>query len=520
MSSRGSTKEQVFDKSEVLLSITDLKSHIKYANPEFCKIAGYTNEELKGQPHNLVRHPDMPEAAFKDLWSFVQQGKSWMGPVKNRCKNGDYYWVNAYVTPIKSESGQNTEYQSVRTKLDTHVQKRADDLYEKLNKGETPVRIKYQIDQTLWFQSVLFLFTFASLALTVFSELNLLLTIPFLLIGIFSSVVSLRWRKKYQRVLAEAKDTFSNPLMSYLYSGNNDAIGTVQLALAMRKSEINAVVGRVTDVSIQVSENAVTASDQSEKVSQQLNTQRNETEHVVTAMKEMSLTIQDLARTITDTAQSAKQGQELTKSGQQTIITSVSAINTLSVQLTEVDNMITKLSDGSKSISTVLSEISSIADQTNLLALNAAIEAARAGEQGRGFAVVAEEVRALAMRTQQSTEEIRSLLTQLQSDSDNAVVAMNKGSELSVSCVSLSNEAGEALNNIHNEVSLISDATAQIATAVEEQSVVSEQANQNIERINEIAISCEESSQESSFLSSELIDKLSAQESLITQFKC
>ena len=519
MKSNNSAKEQLFDKSEVLLSITDLESNIKYANPEVCKVAGYTNEELKNKPHNIVRHPEMPKAAFKDLWSFVQQGKSWMGPVKNKCKNGDYYWVNAYVTPIKNPAGKNIEYQSVRTKLDEHVQKRAENLYARLNKGETPVRIKYQIDQTLWFQSVLFLFTLASLALMLFSELNLFLILPFIFIGVCSSLLSLRWRKKYQRVLAEAKDTFSNPLMSYLYSGNNDAIGTVQLALAMRKAEINAVVGRVTDVSIQVSENAVTASEQSEQVSQQLNDQRNETEQVATAMNEMSATIQDLARTITDTAQSAEQGQEMTKSGQETIITSVDAINTLSVQLTEVDSMIAKLSDGSKSINTVLSEISSIADQTNLLALNAAIEAARAGEQGRGFAVVAEEVRALAMRTQQSTEEIRNLLTKLQSDSDNAVSAMNKGNELSVNCVLLSNEAGEALNNIYNEVSLISDATAQIATAIEEQSVVSEQVNQNVVRINEIATTCGVSSQESSFLSSELLDKLSAQEALVTQFK-
>lgn len=514
-----STKEQLFDKSEMLLSITDLESNIKYANPEFCKIAGYTNEELINKPHNIVRHPEMPKEAFKDLWSFVQQGKSWMGPVKNKCKNGDYYWVNAYVTPIKDSSGKNIEYQSVRTKLDTHVQKRAEDLYAKLNKGEIPVRIKYQIDQTLWLQSVLFLFTLASLALTAFSDLNLILTLPFLFIGVCSSILSLRWRKKYKRVLAEAKDTFSNPLMSYLYTGNNDAIGTVQLALAMRKAEINSVVGRVTDVSIQVSENAISASDQSEQVTQKLSEQRNETEQVASAMHEMSMTIQDLARTINNTAQSAEQGQAMTKSGQETITTSVDAINSLSLQLTEVDRMITKLSDGSKSINAVLSEISGIADQTNLLALNAAIEAARAGEQGRGFAVVAEEVRALAMRTQQSTEEIRNILTTLQSDSDNAVDAMNKGSELSVRCVSLSNEAGKALNNIHNEVSLISDAITQIATAVEEQSVVSEQVNQNIVRVNEIAMLCETSSQESSLLSSELIDKLSDQESLITQFK-
>lgn len=519
MQLNNTAKEQFFDESEILLSITDLDSSIKYANPEFCKIAGYSNEELKDQPHNIVRHPDMPKAAFKDLWSFVQQGKSWMGPVKNKCKNGDYYWVNAYVTPIKGKSGKNIEYQSARTKLAPQVQKRAETLYAKLNKGETPTKLKYQTDQTLWFQATLFLFTLASLALTVTTELSLWLTLPFLAIGVIASMLSLRWRKKYLRVLNDAKDVFTNPLMSYIYSGDNDAIGTVELALAMRKAEINAVVGRVTDVSIHVSANAATASDQSNKVSQKLNEQRNESEQVATAINQMSATVQDLARTVTDTAQSAEQGQELTEAGQQTITSSVNAINDLSIQLAEVDNVITKLSDGSKSINTVLSEISSIADQTNLLALNAAIEAARAGEQGRGFAVVAEEVRALAMRTQQSTEEIRNLLNQLQTDSDNAVNAMNKGNKLSANCVSLSNEAGEALQNIHNEVSSISNATAQIATAIEEQSVVTEQVSENIVRINEITISCEESSNEASLLSAELLDKLSDQGTLVAQFK-
>lgn len=514
-----STTEQVFKESEILLSITDLDSHIKYANPEFCKIAGYSNEDLKGKPHNVVRHPDMPKAAFKDLWTFVQQGKSWMGPVKNRCKNGDYYWVNAFVTPIKDKAGKNVEYQSVRTKLDPHVQERATNLYKKLNKGETPIQLKFQIDQTLWIQAVLFLFTLASLALTLQSDLDLLVTLPFLILGVLSSMVSLNWRAKYKTILKESDDVFSNPLMSYLYSGHNDAVGTVQLALAMRKAEINAVVGRVTDVSLHVSKSAATVADQNIQVSQGISEQKSESEQIVTAMDEMTTTVEDLARTVTDTAQSAVHGQDLTTSGQETIVASVNAINDLSTQLAEVDSMITKLSDGSKSISSVLSEISSIADQTNLLALNAAIEAARAGEQGRGFAVVAEEVRALALRTQQSTEEIRSLLNQLQRDSENAVNAMDKGSNLSANCVSLSNEAGTALKNIHSEVTLISSATAQIATAIEEQSAVTKQVNQNIIRINEISISCEDSSNTTGSLSSELLSQLSDQESLVLQFR-
>jgi PAS domain S-box-containing protein len=520
MKSIHSTKEKILNESDMLLSVTDLKGHIKYANPAFCKTAGYTCEELEDQPHNIIRHPDMPKAAFKDLWSFIQQGNSWMGPVKNKCKNGDYYWVNAFATPIKNEVGEKVEYQSVRTKIDTDVKRRADKLYLALNQGKFPIKIKYQIDQTLWFQCVLFLFTLASFTLIFITELSLLITTPFLLIGLISSIISLSWRKKYKRVLKNAKEVFDNPLMSYLYSGNNDAIGSIQLALSMRKAEINAVVGRVSDVSLHVNRSAAGASEQSNQVAQKLNIQRSESEQIATAMNEMSSTVQDLAKTITETSQAAEQGKELTDKGQKIISTSVVAINDLSLQLTEVDRIITKLSDGTKSINTVLSEISSIADQTNLLALNAAIEAARAGEKGRGFAVVAEEVRALAMRTQQSTEEIRNLLNELQKNSDNAVNAMNKGSDLSNNSVSLSRKAGVALKKIHDEVTLISDSTAQIATAIEEQSVVTEQINKNIERINEITISCEESSQEASLLSSGLLDVISDQESLVVQFKC
>ena len=130
------SKEQLFSQSEILLSTTDLNSRIKYANEGFCDIAGYSLDELVDNPHNKVRHPDMPKAAFKDLWSTIQKGNSWMGPVKNRCKNGDYYWVNAFVTPIKDEAGTVFEYQSVRTVLDNDVKKRADEVYPKLDQSK------------------------------------------------------------------------------------------------------------------------------------------------------------------------------------------------------------------------------------------------------------------------------------------------------------------------------------------------------------------------------------------------
>ena len=515
-----SGKEQHFSDSDILLSTTDLDSYIKYANPEFCKIAGYTREELVSNPHNMVRHPDMPKAAFKDLWQYIQQGKSWMGPVKNRCKNGDYYWVNAYVTPIKGVNGENIEYQSVRTKLDPAVKKRAEKLYPQLNRGQVPTVLKVQTDQSLWFLSIFLILMILSIVGMATSSINLWMGIPLLLISAIGGGLFFKWRGRYQKVLDDATEVFNNPIMNYLYSGTNDAIGKIQLALSMRKAEINAIVGRVTDVSMHVSESAAESSDKSSQVSSSLNIQRSESDQVATAINEMSATVQDLSRTITGAAEATEQGKELTQQGQAVVNSTVEAIQKLSQQLQQVDLIVEKLTAGSQSISTVLSEISSIADQTNLLALNAAIEAARAGEQGRGFAVVAEEVRALAMRTQQSTEEINDLLQNLQKDSDEAVHAMKTSNELSENCVSLSQETGEALSNIHLEVAKISDSAAQIATAIEEQSVVTEQVSENVVRINELTINCENSSSEATELSSDLLDKVSEQQSLILQFKC
>lgn len=108
------SERRLFAQEERLISTTDLDSYITYANPEFIDISGFTKDELLGSPHNLVRHPDMPKDAFKSLWGTIQSGKAWMGMVKNRCKNGDFYWVDAFVTPVM-ENGKVKGYQSVRT---------------------------------------------------------------------------------------------------------------------------------------------------------------------------------------------------------------------------------------------------------------------------------------------------------------------------------------------------------------------------------------------------------------------
>src|SRR5690606_6618142 len=135
-------REKNYPSDSNLISTTDLKGQIRYANEDFCKVSGYTSEELHGRPHNLIRHPDMPPAAFADLWKTIQGGQSWMGIVKNRCKNGDHYWVDAFVSPIRS-GNQTVEYQSVRTKPDRQVVARAERLYQTLNQSRQPRQLKW-----------------------------------------------------------------------------------------------------------------------------------------------------------------------------------------------------------------------------------------------------------------------------------------------------------------------------------------------------------------------------------------
>ena len=125
-------REVVFGQDEVIISTTDLRGRITSANETFCRIAGYTQDELVGQPHHIVRHPDMPPAAFKDLWDTLKAGKPWCGLVKNRAKNGDYYWVNGNASPIKDDRGQVSGYISIRTKPERAAVEACSALYKTL----------------------------------------------------------------------------------------------------------------------------------------------------------------------------------------------------------------------------------------------------------------------------------------------------------------------------------------------------------------------------------------------------
>ncbi|WP_206485411.1 PAS domain-containing methyl-accepting chemotaxis protein [Thalassotalea sp. G2M2-11] len=511
--------ERLFTSS-MLLSTTDTKGRVTYANQDFCEIAGYEKEELVGHGHNIVRHPEMPSAAFENLWDTIAAGESWMGPVKNRCKNGDHYWVNAYVTPIKDANGTIYEYQSVRTKPEAEVVDRAEKTYQQINQGKLPLALKFtQFDITRYIQFLLFFICLMLVIASVTLSLPIIFSLPAVSIVLITTLLFFGWRKRYIAVVTQAEKVFNNPLMSHVYSGHPDKLGRIQLAMTMRQAELNAIIGRVRDLSEQVKSLADDCATNGEDISHMLTEQNDEIAQVATAMAQMTTTVQELATLVTEAADASVQGTEQSKNGLSVVEQTVEAIDQMSAQLKNVDVVIRQLVEGSGAIEKISDEINSIADQTNLLALNAAIEAARAGEHGRGFAVVAEEVRALAQRTQQSTEEIKTTLGKINQESMTAFDEMRKGAEHAENCVEFANNTGDALSKVSAEVEHISQLNMQISTAVEEQSVVTEQVSGNTNRIKDIATSGVSRGDDAKKLSADLLTELNTLHSLIEQFK-
>ncbi len=214
--------------------------------------------------------------------------------------------------------------------------------------------------------------------------------------------------------------------------------------------------------------------------------QRDRTFLVVTAINEMGATVNEIANNASAAAVEAQNAEAETRDGQHVVTQASSVINQLAGDVDEVSQVIDSLANNTQAIGGILEVISSISAQTNLLALNAAIEAARAGEQGRGFAVVADEVRNLASRTDQSTNEIQTMIDNLQNEASSAVAAMLKSRELTTQGTIATTDTSTALVSIGERIGHISDMNTQVATATEEQSTVVNEINQNIVEINDI----------------------------------
>lgn len=512
------TVERFFPEHEVLISETDLKGRIKTANASFCHVAGFSEEELIGKNHNVVRHPDMPAAAFEDLWKTVQAGQQWEGLVKNRCANGDFYWVKARVTPVY-EDGVPVGYRSVRKKPSRDEVVAAENLYSKLNANSQlkidSIGVRRKSVGVLGHIKI----CHAIYGLSVLTVLNGLLTYyasqhypeyTEICLGALSGLTFLT-AFKVSRIFEEQFKTIRYGLTSFgngniaanirLYSSNEfgelakqfnfatdvveSCIGdTSQAMQALAAGEFNRRIvstmnGNMEQLKVSINSsidnlkslvNAIKVASDSILTSvgeiAAGNTDLSQrTEQQAASLEETAASMDELATTVKNNAENAILANKMATN-------SSSIANSSSAAILEMITTMGTILDSSNKINEIISVIDSIAFQTNILALNASVEAARAGEQGKGFAVVAGEVRSLAQKTATAAKEIKQLLQ----DSNDKV---KHGSHLV-------HNAGSTITELANSVNKMKDMMDEISSASVEQSMGIEQINIAISQMDSV----------------------------------
>ncbi len=402
--------ERFLEPGKPIVTKTDLKGRITYANESFIRISGFTAEELIGASHNVVRHPDMPPAAFADLWSTVKAHEPWRGLVKNRAKNGDFYWVEAFVTPI-TENGKSIGYISVRTPPDKAEVQRIEQHYKDVREGRATLKPTARLKPLSRVTNYVWAFTAATLTLLIGSAFlegwanwSLLAAgcVGLLGAGVWLQKTLLAPLKALQEALA-AVDEGQLAKRVVPKGGWLDALFMQVEAMRLHQRAMFA------DVLLAAREVASRSQELQEAIAQLEETSGNQTERVMqvaAAMEQMSVSVNEISSNTAQSLEASEATDKAADASRAAMQVSTENIQEVVHVVSDSQATIREMHESIAHIGEFASLIKEIADQTNLLALNAAIEAARAGESGRGFAVVADEVRKLAERTAQTTADI------------------------------------------------------------------------------------------------------------------
>ncbi len=347
------------------------------------------------------------------------------------------------------------------------------------------------------------------------------ITVTALLLGLtLSWLVTGNITRRLSQVSQGLKAIASGDLRQRIHGRDGrDEIGSLKASAKEMHTRLLEMISHIGETTEQLSAAAEEMSIVTTQTREGIHRQQSETAQVATAMNQMTATVQEVTSNISLSAETAENTYRNTDSGQQIIEATIQGIRQLASRIEHGAETVQQLEQHSGEISGVLDVIKGVAEQTNLLALNAAIEAARAGEQGRGFAVVADEVRTLASRTQQSTEEINQMINSLQSVSRAAVQVMTESQEQVQSVVIQATSADTTFTEIRDAVSHINDMSGQIASAAEEQSCVAEEINRNIVQINDIAGETATGAEHTATASQDLAHMATELQNIVRQFR-
>ncbi|MBN3561252.1 methyl-accepting chemotaxis protein [Aliamphritea spongicola] len=512
-----SNTERQYSASTRLISTTDLDGRITYANQDFVDVSGYSLEELVGQHHNVVRHSDMPKAAFADLWQHLKQDQPWMGLVKNRCKNGDHYWVRAFVTPIYDKHGTKIGYQSVRTRPSEEEKQLATRLYKRLNNDS---RVSFTRQSLMVKIGATLLAGIAVAGSVSFMPLDTTGKL-FVLTATTGAVgyTAFRLLSPLQKLLNNSREVYDNPVAQLAMTGRMDETGAVEVAMRMQKAQLRTITGRIEDAIGTLDGVMHTTRDALIKTSFGIEQQNNETDMLAAAAEQMSASADEIAANTRQTSDETQRVVTQTQSGKNIINTMHNSIEELVADVSTASQSSEQLRTQAQEIGATISIIDDIADQTNLLSLNAAIEAARAGEHGRGFAVVADEVRALAQRTQEFTGEIHQTIDGIQKQVNITVETMEQSQQKAQNSIDQALQANQAFEDVATSIDTISQGTYQIASAAGQQSAAATEVSNSIMSIRTVSEQSSESVSQTTDASEELATLVADLSQIVSRIK-